>query len=131
MARRHAGRLRPQPQRYRSLASFYSADPRRARSRELDVGLWWRERADGPLHRAAWVIDTGELYLVRLGPVDEGGGELEILARVNSHERLERALQGWRERCGQPRSLAWLRQRASDLSASQPQPVLLPQLLHV
>ena len=60
------------------------------------MGLWWRDRADGLLHRAAWVSDTGELYLVRLGPVEEGGGEVE----------------GWREQCGGPRSLTWLRERA-------------------
>jgi hypothetical protein len=58
---------------YPSLAAFYSADERRIASRERDVGLWWREAVDGPLHRAAWVSDTGELYLVRLGPAEEGG----------------------------------------------------------
>ena len=57
--------------RYRSLADFYRADRRRLESRERDVGLWWREAADGPLHRAAWVSDTGELYLVRWENGDE------------------------------------------------------------
>ena len=101
--------------RYRSIARFYAADPRRNASRERDVGLWWRDAADGPLHRAAWVCDTGELYLVRLGPSEEGGGEVEVLARVDDGERLERALAGWRERCGAPRSLSWLRERARRL----------------
>jgi len=96
-------------ERYRSLASFYNDDERRFRSRELDVGLWWREEGDGPLHRAAWISDTGELYLVRLGPPSDGGGRVEVIARVASRERLERALEGWRERCGEPRSLQWLR----------------------
>jgi hypothetical protein len=133
------GRLRPSLERYRTLAGFYVADSRRVHSRELDVGLWWREDADGPLHRAAWVSDTGELYLVRLGPSEEGGGRVEVLARVEDRERLERGLEGWRERCGEPRSLTWLRQRAAGLGertpaparACQPQPVLLPQLEHV
>lgn len=98
-------------ERYSSLAGFYNADERRVASRELDVGLWWREDADGPLHRAAWVSDTGELYLVRLGPPDDGGGSVEVLARVKDRERLESALAGWRERCGEPRSLSWLRAR--------------------
>jgi len=97
--------------RYRTLADFYTADPRRIDSRELDVGLWWREDADGPLHRAAWVSDTGELYLVRLGPPDEGGGRVEVLATIADLERLESLLEGWRERCGEPRSLTWLRAR--------------------
>jgi hypothetical protein len=103
-------------ERYASLRGFYAADERRAGSRELDVGLWWRERPDGPLHRAAWVSDTGELYLVRLGPTDDGGGSVEVLAKVADGDRLEHALEGWRERCGKPYSLTWLRQRAGALA---------------
>jgi len=113
--RRASARFAATP-RYRSMARFYAADPRRRASRERDVGLWWRDAADGPLHRAAWVCDTGELYLVRLGPSEDGGGEVELLARVDDGERLERALAGWRERCGAPRSLSWLRERARRLS---------------
>jgi hypothetical protein len=101
--------------RYDSLTGFYASDPRRVRSRECDVGLWWRDDARGPLHRAAWVSDTGELYLVRLGPSDQGGGQVEVLATVAERERLESVLEGWRERCGEPRSLAWLRGRAARL----------------
>jgi hypothetical protein len=103
------------PRRYDSLTAFYGADPRRVRSRERDVGLWWREDARGPLHRAAWVSDTGELYLVRLGPVEQGGGKVEILATVADGEQLERVLEGWRERCGEPRSCIWLRDRAARM----------------
>jgi hypothetical protein len=102
-----------QRERYDSLARFYNADERRVRSRELDVGLWWREEVDGPLHRAAWVSDTGELYLVRLGPADDGGGLVEVLARVEDRALLDGVLDGWRERCGEPRSLEWLRERAA------------------
>lgn len=102
-----------QRERYESLARFYNADERRVRSRELDVGLWWREDADGPLHRAAWIGDTGELYLVRLGPAADGGGHVEVLARIDDRELLEGVLDGWRERCGEPRSLQWLRERVA------------------
>ncbi len=103
----------PPRERYDSLARFYNADERRMRSRELDVGLWWREDVDGPLHRAAWVSDTGELYLVRLGPAADGGGLVEVLARVEDRALLDGVLDGWRERCGEPRSLEWLRARAA------------------
>src|SRR6516165_674692 len=116
IARRRASTRFAATTRYRSIARFYAADPRRGASREREVGLWWRDAADGPLHRAAWVCDTGELYLVRLGPSEEGGGEVEVLATVDDGERLERALEGWRERCGAPRSLSWLRERARRLS---------------
>jgi hypothetical protein len=115
MRRPDAGRAAPAPGRYRSLANFYNADPRRIHSRELDVGLWWREDAEGPLHRAAWISDTGELYLVRLGPDAEGGGRVEVLATVENRDRLERVLEGWREHCGEPRSLTWLRERSGRL----------------
>jgi hypothetical protein len=114
-------------QRYPSLASFYNADPRRIESRELDVGLWWRQAEDGPLHRAAWVSDTGELYLVRLGPVQEGGGEVEVLGRAASRRDLEVAMGGWREQCGAPSSLTWLRRRANGLRGrmrTAPRPVI-------
>jgi hypothetical protein len=97
--------------RYPSLVAFYNADPRRVHSREQDVGLWWRDGADGALHRAAWISETGELYLVRLGPAAEGGGSVEILARVSDARRLEWLLSGWRERCGGVDSLRWLRRR--------------------
>ncbi len=108
----------PPRESYNSLARFYNADERRINSRELDVGLWWREDIDSPLHRAAWVSDTGELYLVRLGPAGDGGGQVEVLARVDGRERLESMLEGWRERCGRPRSLTWLRERALRRCAS-------------
>lgn len=114
--RRSRRRTRSQRcERYDSLTDFYRADSRRVQSRERDVGLWWREGARDPLHRAAWVSDTGELYLVRLGPVEQGGGRVEILATVADGEQLERMLEGWRERCGEPRSLSWLRARAKRL----------------
>jgi hypothetical protein len=105
-------------ERYGSLTDFYRADSRRVHSRERDIGLWWREDAHDPLHRAAWVSDTGELYLVRLGPVDQGGGTVEILATVADGERLEHVLQGWREHCGEPRSLSWLRARAKRMGGT-------------
>jgi len=104
-------------QSYRSLAGFYRGDPRRIRSRELDVGLWWREEERGPLHRAAWVCDTGELYLARLGPSEQPGPAVEVLAVLDDPEQLERGLRGWRERCGGPRSLSWLREAAARLDA--------------
>jgi hypothetical protein len=104
------------PTHYRSLSNFYKGDRRRIHSGELDVGLWWRQEIDGPLHRAAWVSDTGELYLVRLGPSEEGGGDVEVLASVPDRARLESALEGWREQCGRPHSLTWLRRRALRLA---------------
>jgi hypothetical protein len=106
---------------YPSLESFYRADPRRVSSREQDVGLWWREELDGPLHRAAWIADTGELYLARLGPDPQDAGErVEVLAREGDRERVALLLDGWRDHCGEPGSLAWLRERGARLGAHRP-----------
>ena len=101
--------------RYPTLSSFYLADQRRVASREVDIGLWWREGDDGALHRAAWIRDTGELYLVRLGPPEQGGGRVELLATVRDEPRLGHALHGWREQCAQADSLVWLRGRVALL----------------
>jgi hypothetical protein len=97
---------------YPSLAAFYNAERRRLSSGELDVGLWWRGGPEEPLHRAAWIVETGELYLARLGPSSRGGGRVEVLAQIQTRDQLERVLNGWRERCGQTGSLGWLREQA-------------------
>jgi hypothetical protein len=55
---------------------------------------------------------------VRLGPDTDGGGRVEVLANLDDQERLESTLAGWRERCGEPRSLSWLRERAAHPSSS-------------
>ena len=115
---RYTARPRATPKtHYSSLASFYTADARRVHSRERDIGLWWRDDVGGPAAPRGVGAETGELYLVRLGPPDEGGGEVELLAIVRDRDSLERALEGWRERCGEPRSLGWLRARAASLDA--------------
>ncbi len=102
--------------RYRSLSNFYLADSRRIASRERDVGLWWRVGALGPIYRAAWVRDTGELYVVRLGPARDGTGQVEVLGTAADRNELERALRGWRDVCPQPDSMTWLRHRAARLA---------------
>jgi hypothetical protein len=102
--------------RYRSLSNFYLADARRMASRERDVGLWWRVGAHGPIYRAAWVRETGELYAVRLGPTQDGEGEVNVLGRARDRDELEQALEGWRDVCHQPDSMTWLRHRAARLA---------------
>jgi hypothetical protein len=102
--------------RYQSLSNFYRADSRRRSSREQDMGLWWRVGAHGPVYRAAWVRETGELYVTRLGPLQEGRGEVVVLGRVRSRGQLEELLEGWRDVCPQPDSMTWLLHRAASLA---------------
>ena len=102
---------------YASVCEFVLDDTRRARSREDDVGLRWLG-GDGRIHRAAWVVDTGELTLTQLGPSADGGGHVEVLGTFTDRAELDRELDGWRERCGQPDSAEWLRERARSLAAA-------------
>jgi hypothetical protein len=98
--------------RPRLIRAFYAADPRRARSAERDLGLTWRS-AKGATYRAAWIVETGELYSVRhSGDTDQA--EVRVLARIGS-DALERALAGWRRICAasQPGSYEWLVERAA------------------
>ncbi len=104
--------------RYRSLRNFYLADRRRRASREDDIGLWWRVGLHGPLYRAAWVRDTGELYVTRLGGRHHDVGEVLVLGCAEDRGQLEEALQGWQDACPTPDSMTWLRRRAAGLMAA-------------
>jgi len=104
------------PERYPALAGFYAGDSRRRSSRETDLGLWWRGRRGLPSFRAAWVEATGEVYLVQHGPAPRAG-EVTVLGRECSRARLMRRLAGWREICGRPGSVDWLRSRLGPAPA--------------
>jgi nucleotide-binding universal stress UspA family protein len=107
---------------FQSLAAFYTADSRRRRSGERDFGLDWRDQPDGPAWRAAWVRDTGEVYVMRGGTMSAGGGRVELLAAGVGEERLDALLDGWPQVCGRPGSLAWLEHRL----AAEPTPQAPP-----
>jgi hypothetical protein len=111
--------------RYESLSNFYRADVRRRSSPEQDVGLWWRIGAHGPVFRAAWVRATGELYVTRLGRLQDGSREVVVLGRARDRGQLEAVLEGWQDVCPQPDSMTWLRHRAARLAPPEkPQPSL-------
>lgn len=96
---------------YSSIAAFVREARARLHSPELDLGLHWRDR--GALYRAAWIEDTGEVYVVQLGAPDEGGGHVELLAAGLNREELERALSGWRD-AHDRHELQWLRDRLAS-----------------
>ena len=65
---------------YLSLGAFYAADKRRDISREHDMGLWWLgDDWHAPRFRAAWVAQTGELYLMQHEGT-AGGGRVDVVA---------------------------------------------------
>jgi hypothetical protein len=97
-------------QSFPSLAAFYNADRRRLRSRERDFGLIWRG-GNGVTFRAAWVQETGEVYLFRHGHPQDGGGTVDLLSRRFGLGELQTALRGYQEVCGRPGSLLWFLDR--------------------
>jgi hypothetical protein len=102
------GSYRSGPFAYSSIAAFVRADAARLQSPESDLGLHWRDR--GVLYRAAWIEETGEVYIVQLGPSEQGGGHVELLAVGLSRAQLQAALRGWRE-AHERQELQWLRDR--------------------
>lgn len=108
------------PIRFPSLAAFYASHADRFASPEIDVGLRWRDGTDGPTYRAAWVRDTGELYLLRHEHPEAGGGQLEVLGRFTCRDQLDAAIRGYEHVCGEPRSAAWLRARAAGARTHEP-----------
>ena len=105
---------------YLSLGAFYASDPARRSSRERDVGLFWRSR-QGPTYRAAWICDTGELYLFQHALGGRGGGSVHLLAPAMGEAELERRLAGWSDVCGREGSLEWLLARMGD-GPREPEP---------
>jgi hypothetical protein len=114
--------LTPVTRSYLSLAAFYASDPARRASRERDVGLFWRSRR-GTSFRAAWVRDTGELYLFQHAVGGRGGGSVHVLEPAMDEPELDRRLAGWSDVCGRDGSLEWLlgrmrgRTRAAEAAA--------------
>jgi hypothetical protein len=104
--------MKPISRTYLSLAAFYAADARRRDSRERDVGLWWRSER-GPTYRAAWVQETGELYLFQHALTGPAGGAVHLVAGRFDAAELDRLLEGWRDRIGQEGSFEWLLERLS------------------
>jgi len=93
---------------YSSISAFVRGNRARLHSAELDLGLHWHDRE--ALYRAAWIEDTGELYVVQLGAPEQGGGHVEVLAAGLGREALQTALSGWRE-AHERQQLQWLRER--------------------
>jgi hypothetical protein len=94
-----------------SLGAFYAADKRRDISREHDLGLWWLgDDWHAPRFRAAWVEQTGELYLMQHEGT-AGGGRVDVVVAGATLEEVERRLEGWRDVVGDWGSLGWLIER--------------------
>jgi len=105
---------------YASMEDFVRADLDRLSSREIDFGVLWRDGVDSS-YRAAWIEETGELYVVQAGPPSGGGGHVEVLG-VTDRVGVEAALEGWQPRAQEHASIAWIRRRAARLPRVSPRP---------
>jgi hypothetical protein len=99
------------PTSYSSLSRFYADDERRHRSTEVDLGLRWR--GAGATYRAAWVRETGEVYLFEHARPGGAGGTVHVLGRRFDAAGLFAAFRGWHDVCGEPDSLGWLLERCT------------------
>ena len=109
------GTFAESPHTFASVDDFVASDPRRLTSREVDFGLHWHDPSTGASYRAAWIEDTGELYVVQAGEPAEGGGHVEVLA-LTDRATIESALAGRPARA----SLAWVRRRVARLPRLAP-----------
>jgi hypothetical protein len=104
--------LRPDAITYLSLGAFRAADVRRDIEHEADLGDWWLG-ADWhqPRFRAAWIEQTGELYVMQHEGLP-GGGTVEVVGHLPSRAAVDEALAGWEGVVGDWGSIGWLRERA-------------------
>ncbi|MFN8035623.1 MAG: hypothetical protein U0V73_06800 [Acidimicrobiia bacterium] len=109
------------------IEEFYDADPRRRASEELEFGRDWHDEA-GARFELSWVVDTGELYLMRepvepleLDPLGDVGiipmptkaVTVEVLGTVADRDALGRVLDGWADAMPGANSVAWVRARVA------------------
>jgi hypothetical protein len=113
------------------ISEFYDADPTRRESDEEGFGDGWSTESDQhSTYRASWLLETGELYIVRephpgglfaryldqlgIDQVDVKQLTVEVLGRFESEAAVKQALTGWEQAMTHPNSLDWLRGRAAD-----------------
>ncbi len=113
------------------IEGFYDADPRRRSSAEIEFGRDWHD-ATGVRYELSWVVDTGELYVMRepapamwatpFGGVHAVGTHstdeaevhsmfVTVVATVTTQSQLEQLLDGWEAEMPADDSVAWIVER--------------------
>lgn len=112
------------------IEEFYAEDERRRRSAEIELGADWHD-AQGVRYELSWVVDTGELYLMREpgvplaedpfgdvfppgligGSVPVEGLTVVVVGYIAEQARVEEVLGGWEDEMGVGDSISWLADR--------------------
>ena len=113
------------------LEQFYSEDPRRRASEELEFGREWSDDA-GSRCEISWVEATGELYAMReplitysadgLGGMYSGEPKneqlgVEVIGVVSGKPAIEAVMSGWEQAMGGANSLEWVRVRVANAAS--------------
>lgn len=122
-----------------NIEDFYSADERRRRSAELELGTDWHDAA-GNRYELSWVEDTGELYtMLEINgqlPYTSPFGDMEplhvavaldslqvlLIGAIADRATLDTVLEGWEEAMGESDSVSWIVGRLAAHGISAPSP---------
>ena len=96
------------------LIAFYAENPERNLSGEVDYGVWWLDGTKTfPRYRVSYIQATGEIYVI-----NQSTQEVQVLGVVLAdegewyyYETLDKILDGWAEKCGQPNGLQWVKEQ--------------------
>jgi hypothetical protein len=120
------------------IETFYEADERRRRSDEIELGTDWYNAA-GTRYEVSWVVDTGELYLMRepvAAAIEDGFGDfyksslptdqvtVAVVGWIPDRAQLEAVLAGWEGEMEKPDGITWLaaRLKAAGVPREAPAP---------
>jgi hypothetical protein len=110
------------------IEEFYTADERRRRSEEIELGTEWTD-TDSVRHEVSWVADTGELYVMRepaarmsedgfgdeyAGSRPVGSVTVEVVGWIPTRDQMEEVLSGWQDAMSGDNSVSWLQSRLRD-----------------
>ncbi|MGH9018028.1 MAG: hypothetical protein ACRDY1_09820 [Acidimicrobiales bacterium] len=118
------------------IEEFYEADERRRRSEEVEIGTEWHDH-DGARYELSWVVDTGELYVMReplVAMTSDPFGDayqrnvpvsalgVAVVGWIPDRAHLEQVLDGWERSMAEPDSVSWLAERLRTIDVPRQAP---------
>ncbi|MHB1503303.1 MAG: hypothetical protein ACYCTL_05205 [Acidimicrobiales bacterium] len=119
------------------IEEFYEADERRRRSEEIELGQDWRD-THGARYELSWVVDTGELYVMREPTVpmtEDPFGDVfntsfpvnelavAVIGWIATQQELDALLDGWQQAMASPDGVGWLAERLRSRGVPREAPV--------